>query len=93
MPPLAPEELVNNRAAFQLMTVKQFPWSREVWATPARQLFAAGARLVMFDFVFSPPNEGDPRFMTRWRNTATELCSGANIDIAAPTRLSRLTSS
>ena len=44
MPPLAPEELANNRA-FQLMTAKQFPWSREVWAILLDKLFASGARL------------------------------------------------
>jgi hypothetical protein len=31
LPPLSPEELANNRA-FQLMTERPFPWSREVWA-------------------------------------------------------------
>src|SRR5256884_8330796 len=46
MPPLSPEELANNRA-FQLMTAKQFPWSREVWAILLDKLFATGARLVM----------------------------------------------
>ncbi len=48
MPPLSPEELVDNRA-FQLMTERPFPWSREVWAILLDKLFAAGARLVMFD--------------------------------------------
>ncbi len=41
MPPLAPEELANNRA-FQLMTTKAFPWSREVWAILARQALRGG---------------------------------------------------
>jgi hypothetical protein len=31
LPPLTPEEIASNRA-FQLMTEKPFPWSREVWA-------------------------------------------------------------
>src|ERR1700736_1233104 len=30
LPPLTPEELADNRA-FQLMTERPFPWSREVW--------------------------------------------------------------
>jgi hypothetical protein len=29
LPPLTPDELANNRA-FQLMTERPFPWSREV---------------------------------------------------------------
>ena len=44
------------------MTEKPFPWSREVWALLLDRLFAAGARVVMFDMIFSPPNDGDPAF-------------------------------
>ena len=61
MPLLTPEELAGNRA-FQLMTERPFPWSREVWAILLDKLFASGARLVMFDFIFNPPNDGDPAF-------------------------------
>ncbi len=61
LPPFAPEELANNRA-FQLMTARPFPWSREVWALLLDRLFASGVRLVLFDLVFNPPNDGDPVF-------------------------------
>ena len=61
-----PEEIAGNRA-FQLMTARPFPWSREVWALLLDRLFAAGARLIIFDFVFSPPNDGDPEFHARRR--------------------------
>ena len=81
MPPLAPEELANNRA-FQLMTAKQFPWSREVWAILLDKLCGAGARLVMFDFVFNPPNEGDPAFREALEKYRDRVVLGANIDIA-----------
>ena len=59
LPPLLPEEVANNRA-LQLMTERPFPWSREVWALLLDRLFGAGARLVMFDLLFNPPNDGDP---------------------------------
>ncbi len=61
LPPLTADEIANNRA-FQLMTEKPFPWSREVWALLLDRLFAAGARLVLFDLLFNPPNDGDPAF-------------------------------
>ncbi len=80
MPPLAPEELANNRA-FQLMTAKSFPWSREVWALTLDKLFAAGARLVMFDFVFNPPNEGDPQFHEALEKYRDRVVLAANIDM------------
>ena len=81
MPPLSAEELANNRA-FQLMTAKQFPWSREVWAILLDKLFAAGARLVVFDFVFSPPNEGDEAFHAALQRYRDHVVLGANIDVA-----------
>ena len=48
MPLLTPEEVADNRA-FQLMTERPFPWSREVWALLLDRLFGAGARVVIFD--------------------------------------------
>ncbi len=81
MPPLSPQELENNRA-FQLMTERPFPWSREVWAILLDKLFAAGARLVMFDLVFSPPNDGDPAFAAALAKYHDRVVLGANIDTA-----------
>jgi CHASE2 domain-containing sensor protein/class 3 adenylate cyclase len=46
----------------QLMAEHPFPWSREVWARLLDRLFESGARLVVFDMLFSPPNEGDQVF-------------------------------
>jgi adenylate cyclase len=81
MPPLSPEELASSRA-LQLMAAKQFPWSREVWAILLDKLFAAGARLVMFDLVFNPPNEGDPLFRQALDKYRDRVVLGANIDVA-----------
>ena len=61
LPTFTKEELAGNQA-LQLMSERSFPWSREVWALLLDKLFAAGARLVMFDLLFNPPNDGDPAF-------------------------------
>jgi CHASE2 domain-containing sensor protein len=45
-----------------LLTERPFPWSREVWALLLDRLFGAGARLVMVDLIFNPPNDGDRAF-------------------------------
>ena len=82
MPPLLPEEVANNRA-FQLMTARPFPWSREVWAILLDKLFASGARLVMFDLLFNPPNDGDPAFAVALAKYHDRVVVGANIDTAS----------
>src|SRR6266446_10927915 len=61
LPPLTAEEVAGSRA-FQLMTARPFPWSREVWARTLDRLFAAGARLVIFDVLFNQPSDGDAEF-------------------------------
>ena len=81
LPPFAPEELAGNRA-LQLMTERSFPWSREVWALLLDRLFAAGARVVIFDLVFSPPNEGDPAFRAALDRYRGRVVLGANFDVA-----------
>ncbi len=82
LPPLLPEELANNRA-LQLMTERSWPWSREVWALLLDRLFGAGARLVMFDFVCNPPNDGDPVFREALDRYRDRVVLGANIDEGA----------
>ncbi len=81
LPPLTAEEIVSNRA-FQLMTEKPFPWSREVWALLLDRLFGAGARAVMFDMIFSPPNDGDPAFHAALDRYRDKVVIGANFDVA-----------
>jgi adenylate cyclase len=80
LPPLTPEEIANNRA-FQLMTERPFPWSREVGALLLDRLFAAGARLVVFDLIFSPPNDGDPAFHAALDRYRDKVVLGANFDM------------
>ena len=80
LPPLTPEEIANNRA-FQLMTERPFPWSRDVWALLLDRLFGAGARLVAFDLIFSPPNDGDPAFHAALDRYRDKVVLGANFDM------------
>jgi adenylate cyclase len=81
LPPFSPEELASNRA-FQLMTERPFPWSREVWAILLDRLFGAGARLVVFDLEFNNPNSGDPQFRAALERYRDKVVIGANIDVA-----------
>jgi adenylate cyclase len=79
LPPFLPEELANNRP-LQLMTERPWPWSREVWAHLLDRLFGAGARLVMFDLLFNPPNDGDVEFHKALDRYRDRVIVGANID-------------
>jgi adenylate cyclase len=81
LPPLTADEIASNRA-FRLMTEKPFPWSREVWALLLDRLFGAGARAVMFDMIFSPPNDGDPAFHAALDRYRDKVVIGANFDVA-----------
>src|SRR5213594_3023458 len=80
LPPLTAEEIASNRA-FQLMTERPFPWSREVWALLLDRLFGAGARLVVFDLLFNPPNDGDPAFHAALDRYRDKVVLGANFDM------------
>ena len=80
LPPMTTEEIAGSRA-FQLMTERPFPWSREVWALLLDRLFGAGARLVMFDVIFSPPNDGDPAFHATLDRYRDKVVLGANFDM------------
>jgi adenylate cyclase len=80
MPPLSPDELETNRA-FQLMKERPFPWSRELWALLLDRLCGAGARLVMFDIVFNPPNDGDAKFRAALDQYRDRVIVGDNFDL------------
>jgi adenylate cyclase len=82
LPPLLPEEVADNRA-LQLMTERPFErgWSREVWALLLDRLFGAGARLVMFDLVFNPPNAADPALHDALERNRDRVVVSANIDV------------
>jgi adenylate cyclase len=75
------KEIERNRA-FQLMTERQFPWSRELWALLLDRLFQAGTRLVAFDLVFSPPDDGDAAFRAALDRYRDKVVIGANFDLS-----------
>lgn len=74
------EEEIGDNRALQLMTERPYPWSRELWALLLDRLFAAGARLVMFDMIFSPPNDGDLAFAAALTKYRDRVVIGANFD-------------
>jgi CHASE2 domain-containing sensor protein len=45
------------------------------------RLFGAGARVVMFDMIFSPPNDGDPAFHAALDRYHDKVVVGANFDM------------
>jgi adenylate cyclase len=81
MPLLTAEEVAGNRA-FQLMTERPFPWSREVWALLLDRLVGAGARVVIFDFLTNPPNNGDAAFHAALDRHRDKVVLGANFEFS-----------
>ena len=74
------EEEFAASPALQLMRERPYPWSREVWALLLDRLFAAGTRLVIFDMIFSPPNDGDPAFAAALERYRDRVVLGLNFD-------------
>ena len=83
---VGPEEIAGNRA-FELMTERPFPWSREIWVLLLDRLFGAGARLVIFDLVFNNPNDGDPAFRAALDRYHDRVVVGMNIDTQNNTQI------
>ena len=63
------------------MMERPFPWSRDVWALLLDRLFAADAQLVLLDFGFSPPNDGDSVLHDALNRYRDRVVVGANIDV------------
>ena len=78
---LGKEEIAGNRP-LELMAERPFPWSREIWALFLDKVFAAGARLVMFDMIFNSPNEGDQAFHEALDKYRDRVVIGSNFDVA-----------
>jgi adenylate cyclase len=79
LPPLTPEELASSRG-LQLLSERPWPWSRELWALLLDRLFAAGARVVMFDLLFNPPNDGDPALHAALDRYRDKVVVSSNFD-------------
>src|SRR5438477_687774 len=80
---VGPEEIQANRA-FQLMTERPFPWSREIWALLLDRVVGAGARLVVLDLVFSAPGDGDSIFHAALDRYRDKVIVGENFDLSNP---------
>jgi adenylate cyclase len=78
---LGVDEIAGNRP-LELIAERPFPWSREVWALFLDKIFAAGARLVMFDMIFNNPNDGDGAFHAALDKYRDRVVVGSNFDIA-----------
>ena len=85
LPPLSAEEVAGSHA-FQLMTARPWPWSREVWALLLDRLFAAGARMVLFDVMFDQPGDGDPAFHAALDSYRDKVVVAANFDMEKSTQ-------
>ena len=79
LPPLTPEELASSRG-LQLLSERPYPWSRELWALLLDKLFAAGARVVMFDLLFNNPNDGDLAFHAALDRYRDKVVVSSNFD-------------
>jgi adenylate cyclase len=79
LPPLTPEELASSRG-LQLLSERPWPWSRELWALLLDRLFAAGARVVMFDLLFNNPNDGDLAFHAALDRYRDKVVVSSNFD-------------
>ncbi len=76
-------EEIAASPAFQLMSERPFPWSRKIWPLLLDRLFAAGARLVIFDMIFNPENDGDPAFAEALNRYRDRVVIGLNYDAQA----------
>src|SRR6516225_10274576 len=79
LPELTPEELAKSRG-LQLLSERPYPWSRELWALLLDRLSAAGARVVIFDLVFNPPDDGDPALHAALERYRDKVVVSANFD-------------
>lgn len=80
--PFDPEDVKGNRA-FELMTARPWPWSREFWALLLDRLFQSGARLVIFDIMFDKTSDGDAEFRAALDKYRDKVVVGANFDFAS----------
>lgn len=75
---LAPEEIAASET-LQLMK-EPWPWDRRVYAAVLEKLMAAGAKVVVFDFVLSGATEGDKVFANALEKYKDHVVVGASVD-------------
>jgi adenylate cyclase len=72
---LAPEE-ISASPALQLMQ-QPWPWDRRVYAAVLDKLMSAGAKVVVFDFVFAAQTDGDQTFAEALQKYKDHVVIGA----------------
>jgi adenylate cyclase len=72
---LAPEEIAAS-PALKLMQ-QPWPWDRRVYAAVLEKLMSAGAKVVVFDFVFASETEGDDVFAQALQKYKDRVVIGA----------------
>src|SRR6266581_4412295 len=73
---LDPNEIEKD-PALKLMAARTYPLPRGVWVELMDKLFGAGARLVMFDLIFSSQADVDPSFraaLDKYRERVVIAC-------------------
>lgn len=58
---------------------QNFPWSRAVWAKLIQKLGDAGAKVIVFDFVFAAPGDGDEELKQALEKYGDRVVLGYNI--------------
>jgi adenylate cyclase len=76
---LAPEEIAVS-PTLKLMQ-QPWPWDRKVYAAALQKLMAAGAKVVVFDFVFASETEGDDVFARALQKYKDHVVIGAQFSL------------
>ena len=74
----SPEEYQREPALALLQ--QNFPWSRAVWARLIQKLGDAGAKVIVFDLVFTAPGPGDAELKRALEKYADRVVIGYNIN-------------
>lgn len=78
------EELQGEPVLAELQTT--FPWSRAVWARLIEKLYAAGAKVIVFDLVFANPAAGDDELCLALEKYRDRLVIGYSINVGSTDR-------
>src|SRR5437762_5429699 len=89
---VSPEEIAQD-PALKLMAGRSYPLPRGVWVELMDKLFGAGARLMMFDLVFSSPADVDPSFRAALDKYRDRVVIACNFDDQKDRKSTRLNSS
>jgi adenylate cyclase len=72
------QEQIKEEPTLALLQ-QNFPWSRAVWARLIQKLGDAGAKVMVFDFVFAAPGEGDEELKQALEKYGDRVVIGYNI--------------